>query len=199
MGKCSKCGSAACMCGSSHSSPAKFVSAGMMSGMMGLTQDQRNAQATAQNAQTVAAQNAYNASVQNGMQHQKAGMDAVKPNVFSPTAQENMTALYNPQLMPPQPAAPMGQISDVDTTGMNSLYGSSPFAQTNTSRKDRIEAKYESAEPGSDRSKRLGAKYEFMNERDWAKQQFEKGYMSRKDMRSFIKEERGKKRLNKKS
>lgn len=199
MGKCSKCGSAACMCGSSHS-PAKFLGGSVTGGVNPmLTQDQINAQATAQNAQRVAAQNAYNASVQNGMQYQKAGIAPIKPNVFSPTAQENMTALYNPQLSTPQPAVPMGQISDADTTGMNALYGSTPFAQSYANRKDKIEAKYESAEPGSDRSKRLGAKYQFMNERDWAKQQFEEGYMSRKDMRSFIKEERNKKRLNRKS
>lgn len=98
------------------------------------SQGQINTQATDMNAQRVAAQNAYNASVQNGMQYQKPGAMMEKPSVFSPSAMQNAANIYGaeqlpnsfgratlPQ-MPVQPAAPMGQISDLDQTGINSLY-----------------------------------------------------------------------------
>lgn len=104
-----------------------------VSSVMPTSQDQINARATAQNASRVQAQNAYNASVQNGVQHQKAGA-MVPPSTFSPVAQQNMANIYGANQLPdsfdratipqtlPQPAAPMGAITDVDQTGMNSLY-----------------------------------------------------------------------------
>jgi hypothetical protein len=149
MGKCSKCGSAACMCGPSHS-PTKQV--GIVDPLIGQMTNMPPAPSNT--------------------------MGTAQP-VFNPQTQMNAQGIYG-GLDQRQNSlnAPLMQVSD---------------------RKDRIEAKYESAEPGSDRSKRLGAKYQFMNEVDYARGQREKGDMSREEMRAFIREERSKKRLNRKS